>query len=391
VVRVLKVGHFHAAQCTEAVASYIMKHLLIVILFSFIPSFCLGYETDQFTTPPNSLADIGEDLSVFLMTEIYAVIGEIKIEKEKLNDEIKDAEKKYSTSKSILDQEELSNLKAKYNRLETPSHITQLIGLKLGETIFWQEQLDCVFGLPFSIFPYPDNLKNNLAITYTSDRFNTIYTYSGFHRLISSSYFVFCSTIRVFDVYFGVDKLGHIFNQGIEYYQMYQQAITENKTREAAFNEILDDGMESENMWFGLLVDGVYSNADLAANMAGFYFYKNLFEELELNGVIYPPLFVLQHNSKIVLNSKYNHNEKEFISKFFNYHLNEAFNPSHIEAMQREIIRSAIKKRCENIITFYHIENKRSLKETMDSLLLWNNMPYGHNSEDLVRLDETCF
>ena len=368
-----------------------MKHLFIVFIFSFIPSFCFGYETDQFTTPPSPLADIGDDLTVFLMTEIYAALGEIKLEEEKLNSEIKDAEKKYSKSESTVDQEELSNLKIKYNRLETPAYMTQLIGLKLGEVFFWQDQFDCVFGLPFSIFPYPDNLKNNLAITYASDRFDTIYAYSGFHRIISSSYFVFCSTMQAFDVYFGVDKLGHLFNQGFEYYQIYQQAITENKTREAAFKEILDDGMESENKWFGLLVDGVYSNADLAANMAGFYFYRNLFEEIELNGVVYEPLLVWQDNSKIVLNSKYIHHEKEFIAKFFTYHLNEAFNPSHIEAMQRGIIRNAIKKRCENILKFYHIENKTTLKEAMDSLVLWHNMPYGHNGEDLVRLDETCF
>lgn len=369
----------------------VMKHLFMVILFSFIPSFCLGYETDQFTTPQSPLADIGEDLTIFLMAEIYTAIGEINTEEEKLNNEIKDAEKKYSTSESILDQQKLSNLKAKYNRIETPSYITQLIGLKLGEVIYWQEQLDGIFGLPFSIFPYADNLKNNLAITYTADRLDTIYAYSGFHRFMSSSYFVFCSTMLAFDVYFGVDKLGHLFNQGIEYYQIYQQAIMENKTIEAGVKEILDYGIDTENRWFGMLVDGVYSNADLAANMAGFYFYKNLFEEINLNGVIYAPLFVLQYNSKIVLNSKYIHHEKEFISKFFTYHLNEAFNPSHIEVMQREIIRSTVKNRCKNIIKFYHIENKTTLKEAMDSLILWNNMPYGHNSEDLVRLDETCF
>lgn len=373
--------------------------LIFCLIFSRL---CFGYETDQFTTPKEPLADIGDDFTLFLMKEIHSTINEVnhkedlrdnikKMEKELITLEQKENEREDSTYSHLVKERKIKELKTRFDLMQTILGIVKLISIKIGGTFTWQEQLDGVFGLPFSIFPYKNNLKNNMPINYRSSKFNTIYSYSGFNRLISPTYFVFCSTLRAFDIYFGADKPGHMFNQGFQYYEIYQQSINEKQTKETALKKIMDYGSEIENKWFGMLVDGVYSNADLAANMAGFHFYKNLFEEIQLNDILYAPLLILQDDGTIVLNPEYNNKEKAFVAKFFTLHLNEAFNPSHIEKLQREIVTKAIKNRCEKFMKFYQVEDREVLKQTIDSMNLWNNIPYGHNNENLLRVDEICY
>ncbi len=359
-----------------------------------------SYETDQFTTPPGPLADIGDDITLYMMKGIHSAIDEVNHKEElkeklrKLEEELKIVEQQndfqqFSSMSSL--NTEIRELKTKLELMQTVPGIVKLITGNIGVPLTWQEQLDGVFGLPYTIYPFKNNIKNNLPVTYTSSRFNTIYSYSGIKRGIPTSFMMFASTMHAFDLYFGSDKLGHMLNQGYQYYEMYQQAINENQSKETALKKIVDYGIKSENQWFGLLVDGVYSNGDLAANIAGFHLYKNLFEEIQLNETKYAPLLILHEDGTVSLNPEYNNNEKAFVSKFFTLHLNEAFNPSHIESRQRPRVKKAIEKRCEKFLKFYHVEDREVLKQTIDSMKLWNNISYGHNDEDLLRVDEICY
>lgn len=373
---------------------------LILIFFMIFSRISYGYETDQFTTPNGPLADIGDDITAYMMKGIHSAIDEVN-HKEVLRERLRKLEEEsriqeqqnidgmqFSTTPL---QKEIKELKSKLELMDSIPGIVKLITKKIGEPITWQEQLDGVFGLPYSIYSFKKNVKNNLPVTYTASRFNTIYSYSGLQRGIPTSYMMFASTMHAFDLYFGSDKLGHMLNQGYQYYEKYQQALAENQSKEAALKKIVDYGIKSENQWFGLLVDGVYSNGDLSANIAGFHLYKNLFEEIELNETKYAPLLIVQVDGTIVFNPEYDNNEKAFVSKFFTLHLNEAFNPSHIEALQRPYVKKAIKDRCEKFLNFYHIEDREALKKTIDSMKLWNNISYGHNDEDLLRVDEICY
>jgi hypothetical protein len=374
--------------------------LLSYILYSTLT---FAYETDQFTTPKAPLADVGEDLSAHITKQISIIITDLN-NKDALDEKIKILNSKLAltdpndfefdssnnSQRSTLTRQ-LKILNPKKEATKTTAGIVNIIADEIGGSFTWQDQLDGVFGLPLSIFPNKHNLKNNEPITYIPSRLNTIYSFSGFHRLISSSYFVFCSTMRAYDIYFGVDKLGHFFNQGHDYYKIYQQTQLEKLPISEAYKRMENLGIESENKWFGLMVDGVYSNGDLAANMAGFHFYKNLFEEITLNNISYAPLLLINDDGKIIFNPIYDGKENDFLKKFFTWHLNEAFNPSYIEKLQRPIVRHSIKKRCENFKQFYNIDNYNDLKTKIDSMKLWNNISYGHRGDNLLRVDEICF
>lgn len=75
--------------------------------------------------------------------------------------------------------------------------------------------------------------------------------------------------IKVNGICIGTDKLGHFFQQGHEYYDI---AVKEGKGEAAA----IEYGKWTEAFKFGLAKTGIYSNADLVANLAGLHFYQEL-------------------------------------------------------------------------------------------------------------------
>jgi hypothetical protein len=70
----------------------------------------------------------------------------------------------------------------------------------------------------------------------------------------------------------GADKLGHFFSQGYSY---FEKAFLQGKGLEAA----LDYGEWSERTYYGAMLTGVYSYADLAANLNGMRFWIHLLKE----------------------------------------------------------------------------------------------------------------
>lgn len=76
------------------------------------------------------------------------------------------------------------------------------------------------------------------------------------------------STAKVKGVCIGADKLGHFFQQGFDY---AVQLVGGAKASEAE-----STGRFGEIGVFGLSATGVFSNADLAANLAGLKFYNDL-------------------------------------------------------------------------------------------------------------------
>ena len=83
--------------------------------------------------------------------------------------------------------------------------------------------------------------------------------------------FGFGPTIRVNDVHFGTDKIGHFFSQGRKFYGRYRRMGDE--ARAARWSIVTEVGL------FGRLTTGVRSNADLVANYEGHRFYRSLFED----------------------------------------------------------------------------------------------------------------
>lgn len=67
----------------------------------------------------------------------------------------------------------------------------------------------------------------------------------------------------------GLDKLGHFFQQGYEYYKV---ALAQGLT----VAQLTQRGKNEEAGRYGLRSTGVYSRADIEANLAGFRFYQSL-------------------------------------------------------------------------------------------------------------------
>lgn len=354
-----------------------------------------AYESDQHTVPDQELADVGSDMSQFIHHQINIAVT-------KINSDIKELPSKMELiEKQIIKEEDPKKLeklkatlaahKARFNLIKSKIGLTLAIYNEIGRRFTWEDQRDGVFGLPLSMIPYPDNFKENKQITYVPSKFKNIYAYAGFHRIISSSYFVFCSSLKMFGIYLGVDKLGHMFNQGYEYFQKYHKELNKTQDAKLAMKLVIDWGRSTENGMYGAVVDGVYSNGDLAANFAGFHFYENLFHPIVLDEKIHSPILIIKDDHTVVFNPENIIDEKELIAPYFSDHLNEALNPSHFELLQRKVVNIVLKNRCEKVLRFYDLSSSEETKDLTESLFKWHGMDYGHRSDDLLRLDQLCF
>ncbi len=73
-------------------------------------------------------------------------------------------------------------------------------------------------------------------------------------------------SIRLWGVLIGADKLGHFFQQGYEYFQRVEQT--------GNLADAIQYGWGLENTQYGLSSSGVFSNADMRANLQGYHFYE---------------------------------------------------------------------------------------------------------------------
>lgn len=81
-------------------------------------------------------------------------------------------------------------------------------------------------------------------------------------------------SINVNGYFIGVDKLGHFFDQGNEYYSVYRKEVPS----EAAVHRAMSYGAALEDDFYGKITTGVKSYGDLAANYGGFLFWSQLTE-----------------------------------------------------------------------------------------------------------------
>ena len=83
-------------------------------------------------------------------------------------------------------------------------------------------------------------------------------------------------TIRIGEVYCGIDKIGHFFGFGRRYYQRYLRHIKDGASEKDAMRRAIRFGLNQETSFVGKLVDGIFSHADLEANFQGFRLARDL-------------------------------------------------------------------------------------------------------------------
>ncbi|MCM2277029.1 MAG: DUF4461 domain-containing protein [Oligoflexia bacterium] len=335
------------------------KHALIILGFCAAVGLAVeAYETDQFTVPPRELADTGPAFSRFIFRRLHEVVAKAN------RDGRADLWDEAALARAVIDD--------------------------LGLLMTWQDQLDGVFGRDLTVLDF-DGTAPVAPVSYLAPKLGNIYSFAGFHRLISPSYFVFSSTFRMFGVHLGSDKLGHFINQGYQYFELYQGALARGASEDAALAAAVAFGVRTEAGFFGRIVDGVYSNADLASNFAGMWFFRNLLKPIELEGVRYPPILLRLADGTLGFSSDPVNAPETLLQRFFTRHLDEALNPSQYERLQRVVIRREIRERCFPLRLFYGLETRAAAEEATARLQLWSGLDYGHRDEKLLRIADLCF
>lgn len=376
-----------------------MKYILLTILLFSFNSF--GWETDQFTRSDSALADIGPELSTYVLEHLKSGIQNVNELKRVLPAQVKKKKRKLEelTNKKnhFGDQNEIAitkrkirsirrsitELELKFDSLFTADGVAEIISSSIGRNVAIEEKEDAIFGNPTSFTPYKDGLKNNQKISFSPDKLGSVYSFAGFHRGLHCQYFILSSTIKAHGVEFGMDKLGHFFNEGLKYFRIYRKNILLGYSVNEAKAMAYEWGANSEDSYFGMLVSGIYSNADLAANYAGMHFYINLFEEIELNSKNYKSVLKRDGNGNYFIDDT-----QDLFKKYVSNHFNEVYNPSKIEYLQRVVIEKALPSRCASWERFISLNDLLQKKRGLNQ---WNGELYGATYESSVQLEKICY
>lgn len=319
-------------------------------------------ETDQFTLPPGQLVDIGPTVSRRLFDVLEKAMARTNLEIQAL------------TPKAQTNSRAASQLA----RRRSDAYIIGLIYAETG------------VGLPESTFErwlrwghLPEDVQPM--------RFNATWPWQSVYWLVFSqcpgSLIFLSPTINMYGYYLGTDKIGHFFQQGQGYYDIYMHALAKGKSAEQAHATMVRHGQHQEDSFFGTLLNGVYSNGDLAANYSGWKFYMNLAHTVHIGEQTLPPMIVLKDNQWTFARRI---NKDNLLKPYINNTLNEAWNPCHYLFMP-SVIRRNIKRRCATWIHrkgLTHDIVQAKLTETSR----WKGEDYGHwlPTRDAVTLD-VCF
>ena len=195
-------------------------------------------------------------------------------------------------------------------------------------------------------------------------------------------------TVNVHGFYLGTDKIDHFFQQGHEYYDRAQHAQANGADGAAAIAEVVARGVTAEHTYYGTLVSGIYSNADLAANYAGMKFYMNLRQPVRIGDRVWPPLL---EPSPGGWRFRAGVDRDHLLQAFVSDHLDESLNPSRYR-FGREAIRSRVRDRCDAWLRFYADRLGKVARSGQGFSTTWFGENYGHwlPPDDEVSIATEC-
>ncbi len=346
----------------------IIRFVLCAVLLAN-STFVFAFETDQFNLPPEPLADIGDEVSQYVEDNLKAAV-------EKLNINITIAENclvgKSEKSKCESAEKEREKLKSLQSEDSVARQLYNLLGT----------------GIP--PFTASGSWMESHKFTAHPARYKTSFRKSIFY-VFPSDYVGISSTVNLYGMQFGTDKIAHIFQQGYSYYKIYNRAVADGSAPEQAAKKAVKWGKSTERTYYGTLISGVYSNADLSANYAGIKFYQGLTREVKIGDNIKPAVVVLKDGVW-----KFNDEEdlREILLKpFISEHFNEAYNPSiYIKGLRGYVRRTVKKQSCIQWKEKYPELSAADLTKTTETLKLWYDEDYGFtDSKNFVTIANTCF
>ncbi len=317
-------------------------------------------EADQFTLPPQPLADLGPDLDAKLRMRLEHIIDE-------LNDRIDQAEARAQAAANT-EQRRTAGLEA----AAWLSHhrVCEALWRRFGHG--WPEAWIELY-LRHADFEHDKPLRFNLR--YHRSKFGLAAVWRP-QLLIGVA-----PVVNLHGSKMGTDKIGHFFAQGYEYYRIYHRGLEAGLTPEKARGAAVTHGVTQERTYFGYWVSGTYSNADLAANYAGFMFYRNLTRAVHVDGRTLAPILV-RDDGRWAFNTQ----RRNLLAPFISDHFNEAMNPAHYEAPMRWAIRQVLENddhRRNAWREHYGLTREQEAQRTHE-LAAWHRHDYGHSGFENV-------
>lgn len=207
-------------------------------------------------------------------------------------------------------------------------------------------------------------------------------------------------TVRAYGVYFGTDKLLHFHQLGYQYYQRYRSRVREGMNPETAGAEVIrhfaQGAFFAESRFFGSLITGVYSNADMAANYAGLKFFLNLTEPTRVLGSNQPPL--VERCGVFWRVADHVRPESGWFRVYVSDHWNEALNPNLYDWTMRPRVERFLRDRASHIRAFYTEKDGRPdsrdyFAELARALATHGGEEYGHSGqfERMLHIGNTCY
>jgi hypothetical protein len=346
--------------------------LCAVLLMQPISAF--AFETDQYNLPPKPLADIGDEVSQYAEQNLRKAVG-------KINAEI------------LLRQSCLENNSKTLGKTKCNSHENERAKLRFlrSEDAVAREVYN-LLGSGIPPFTSSGTWMELHRFNARPARYKTSYEKSIFFVWLAD-YLTISSTVKIYGSQFGTDKIAHFFQQGYIYYKIYNRALAEGLTPEKAAQKAIQWGQKTERTFYGTIVSGVYSNADLCANYVGMKFYQGLTRPVKIGNETRPAVLLLKNgvwtfNESVDL-------QKILIKPFISDHFNEALNPSvftkHL-GLRSYVRRTVRKQNCKQWLNQYPNLSQADFGNALLALKLWNGEDYGFtDSENFITISNTCF
>jgi len=304
----------------------ILRWALCAALLLVAPA--AAHETDNFTIPPGrEFADLGPYLSRWVYGLIDKGVAQV--------------------NREIQAAMDAGASQAELEELQSPWRIAPAVNAQLPWALMVIENLER--QLPSGQFRarFPGQVTSYRATT------ESIFTFANFPldprqiiRLLQAS------TIRVYGVYIGTDKIGHFTDMGMNYYRRYAAARRQGADEDQAMRRARDidrtNFFLSERGLLGYATAGSYSNADLAANWVGCLFYRNLTEQVMLKGQPRPPMVV--RDGPLWKLADHVRDDPDFFAMFISEHFDEALNPSLYDFTVRGGMRRNLRQRAWMIL-----------------------------------------
>jgi hypothetical protein len=331
-----------------------------------------AFETDQYNLPPVALADIGDEVSDYVEENLRKAV-------DKINAEI-------TALQSCLDKKPV-----KSGCGDSPDKERARLAFLRSEAAMTREVFKPLGG-GFPPFTNSGGWMESHRFKAQPARYKTSYGKSIF-RIFPINYLTVSATVNLYGTQMGTDKIAHFFQQGYTYLRIYERAVARGLSPAEAAQKAIRWGRMTENTYYGTLVSGIFSNADLCANFVGMKFYQNLTREIKIGEKTRPPILILK-NGSWTFNENIEPHEA-LLKPFLSAHLNEALNPSILTPLFgfRSSARHIVEKNaCRQWRRQYPNFSATDFAEITRNLKLWNGENYGFkDSEKFISLADTCF